>query len=149
MILFFLIFYLFFIPVHAEEWSRFRGDAQSTGVANSSLPAELDVLWMAQIEIGIESTAAIWQDAVYVGGLDEKLYAFDFDSGVSRWTYSATGEIKSSPLVFEKTVFFGDGNGVFHAVDAQTGKALWTFQTDGEIVSSANATGGRVLFGSY
>ena len=49
----------------------------------------------------------------------------------------------------KKTVFFGDGNGVFHAVDAQTGKALWTFQTDGEIISSANATEGRVLFGSY
>ena len=140
---------LFFIPVQAEEWSRFRGDAQSTGVANSSLPAELDVLWTAQIEMGIESTAAIWQDAVYVGGVDEKLYVFDFDSGVLKWTYSATGEIKSSPLVFEKTVYFGDGNGVFHAVDAQTGKALWTFQTDGEIISSANATGGRILFGSY
>ena len=37
----------------------------------------------------------------------------------------------------------------FTLVDAQTGNALWTFQTDGEIISSANATEGRVLFGSY
>ena len=106
MLLFFIIFYLFLSPVQAEEWSRFRGDAQSSGVANGSLPDELDVLWTAQVEIGIESTAAIWRDAVYVGGLDEKLYVFDFDSGEIKWTYLATGEIKSSPLVFGKTVFF-------------------------------------------
>ena len=81
----------------------------------AACPLELDVLWTAQVEIGIESTAAIWQDAVYVGGLDEKLYAFDFDSGAIKWMYLATGEIKSSPLVFGKTVYFGDGNGVFHA----------------------------------
>ena len=92
--------FLFCVSGYAEEWSRFRGDAQSSGVANGSLPDELDVLWTAQVEIGIESTAAIWRDAVYVGGLDEKLYVFDFDSGAIKWTYLATGEVKSSPLVF-------------------------------------------------
>ena len=70
--------FLFCVSGYAEEWSRFRGDAQSSGVPNGSLPDELDVLWTAQVEIGIESTAAIWRDAVYVGGLDEKLYVFDF-----------------------------------------------------------------------
>ena len=39
--------------------------------------------------------------------------------------------------------------GFFTLLMHKQGKAVWTFQTDGEIVSSANATGGRILFGSY
>ena len=87
---------LFVLPLRAEDWTRFRGDARSTGVADAALPHDLSVLWTAQIEIGIESTAAIWQNAVYVGGLEEKFCAFDLNSGASLWNYRATGEVKAS-----------------------------------------------------
>ena len=150
----FLILCILYIPVPVcvaaeTSWPLFRGDAQSTGLARESLPESLHVAWTARVPEGIESTAAIGKGAVFVGGLDGNLYAFDFDTGALKWKYPAGGEIKASPLVAANAVFFGDGDGGFHAVDASTGKGLWTYRTGGEIISSATAHEGRVIFGSY
>lgn len=147
-----LLLALLLIPAicSAEEtWDRFRGDAQSTGVARCELPDRPTVLWAARVGEGIESTAAIWSGKAIVGGLDSLLYAFEMDRGTQVWTYKAAGEIKSSPLIVDGVAYFGDSEGVFHAVDARTGQGRWTFVTEGEIISSANALDEFVLFGSY
>ena len=123
--------FLFVLPLRAEDWTRFRGDAQSTGVA-AALPQAMAVLWTAQIEIGIESTAAIWQTAVYVGGLDEKLYAFDLDSGALMWTYRATGEIKASPLALGDAVLSATAMASFTRSRPKPGKVYGPFKQMGK-----------------
>ena len=135
--------------VSADDWLSFRGNPQLTGVATAELPEGLELLWIFEAEDGIESTAAIAAGTVYVGSLDDYLYAINLENGELRWRYQASGEIKSSPTVFGNVVYFGDGMGVFHAVDAQTGESRWTFETEAEIISSANVAQDRLLFGSY
>ena len=144
---------LFLLPFigHANftNWESFRGNPQLTGVADSELPENLQLLWTFQLGDMIESTAAVVDGTVYVGALDGLLYAINAQTGEKRWTYQANGGIKASPSVDDGVVYFGDGEGVFHAVDISSQQMKWQFSTEGEIISSANFAGDRVLFGSY
>jgi outer membrane protein assembly factor BamB len=143
-------FLLFFIG-HAAfaNWTSFRGNPQLTGVADSELPENPQLLWTFQAGDMIESTATVVDGTVYVGVLDGTLYALDAQTGKERWTYQANGHIKASPSVNNNVIYFGDGEGVFHAVDISNQQMKWQFRTEGEIISSANFAGDRVLFGSY
>ena len=145
-----VLFLLFFIG-HAAfaNWTSFRGNPQLTGVADSELPENPQLLWTFQAGDMIESTATVVDGTVYVGVLDGTLYALDAQTGKERWTYQANGHIKASPSVNNNVIYFGDGEGVFHAVDISNQHTKWQFRTEGEIISSANFAGDRVLFGSY
>src|SRR5438045_1850021 len=66
-------------PVKAvdADWPLFRGNALQTGVAQTTLPDKLDIRWKVQLKKGIESTAAIVKDTVYIGCYDDHLHALD------------------------------------------------------------------------
>ena len=49
-----------------DAWPQFRGNPQLTGVAASTLPATLKLLWTYEAGDSIESSAAIVDGAVYV-----------------------------------------------------------------------------------
>jgi outer membrane protein assembly factor BamB len=143
----------------ASEWRQFRGSPRMTGVSASSPPAALKVLWTYDAAEVIDSSAAIADGVVYVGGGDGDLLALDLVSGTLRWKYTTENLIgESSPAVSGDTVYFGDLGGVVHAVGVKDGKARWTFKTGSEIKSSpvivaANSGGpgnnDAVLIGSY
>jgi outer membrane protein assembly factor BamB len=153
-------------PAAEDDWPMFRGNSLLTGVATSTLPDSLALLWTFQAEgkgESIESSAAIVNGVVYVGTVGGYLHAIGLNDGKGRWKYF-TGNpdspnpsaelppaIKSSPTVAGGKVFFGDEVGVFHCLDAESGELLWKFDTatGAEIVSSANVIGDRVLFGSW
>ena len=131
------------------NWTSFRGNPQLTGIADSELADNPQLLWTFQAGDMIESTAAVADGIVYVGALDGVLYAIDAQTGEKQWTYQTNSSIKASPAIHDGVIYFGDGDGVFHAVDINTEKMKWQFSTEGEIISSANFAGDRVLFGSY
>ncbi|RKU20685.1 serine/threonine protein kinase [Candidatus Poribacteria bacterium] len=147
----FSILVLLFLASHISfgNWASFRGNPQLTGVADSQLPENPQLLWTFQAGDMIESTAAVVDGIVYVGALNGTLYAIDAQTGKEKWTYQVEGHIKASPSIHNGVVYFGDGDGIFHAVDINTQEAKWQFTTEGEIISSANVVGDRVLFGSY
>jgi outer membrane protein assembly factor BamB len=134
-------------PILAAAWPVFRGNPLQTGVAASSLPSPLKVRWKVKIKDGIEGTAAIDRDTVYVGSFDEHLYAFKLKNGDLKWKYKG-GPFKAAPSVHDGAVYLGDEDGLFHCVDAATGTKRWTFMTGGEISSGANFANGNILFGS-
>ena len=135
----------------ADAWPQFRGNPSLTGVSDTTLPAELTLLWTYEADEAIDSSAAIADGIVYVGTYAGSLIALDLATGDERWTYT-TGDLgigESSPAVAGDLVFIGDLGGVFHAVDTETGTARWTFETLGEIKSSPVIIDDRVLIGSY
>lgn len=134
-----------------DSWPQFRGNPQNTGIARSTLPATLKVLWTYEAGDPIDSSAAIVDGVVYVGCQSGDLLAIDLATGKLKWKYRATanGIGESSPAVADGVVYIGDLDGVFHAVDAASGKARWTFKTGAEIKSSPVVAGDRVLIGSY
>lgn len=136
-----------YAPVN-RDWPIFRGNALQTGVAGTTLPAKLTQLWTFQTKDSIKSTPAVVDGVVYVGSMDEHLYAIDLAGGKEKWKYKA-GPLKAAPAVRNGLVFVGDSEGKFHCVKAANGDKSWTFDTDAEIVSGANFADDRVLFGSF
>ncbi len=134
----------------ADEWPQFRGSPRLTGVSAGAPPDTLKVLWTYEAGDVIESSAAIADGIVYVGGGNGDLVALDLATGTLRWKY-ATGNLigESSPAVADGIVYIGDLGGVLHAVSARDGKALWTFKTASEIKSSPVVVSDVVLIGSY
>jgi outer membrane protein assembly factor BamB len=135
-------------PQPADSWPVFRGNPTQTGVVPTALPDQLAVLWTFATKDSIEGAPAVAGDFVFVGSMDENLYAVDLCTGKEKWQYKG-GAFKASPAVKGTLVFLGDMDGHFHCVDAAKGEKRWTFDTGAEITSGANFDGDRVLFGSY
>lgn len=138
----------------ADSWPQFRANYNLTGVAASSVPDNLKLLWTYEagksIDASIESSAAIADGTVYVGCATGELLAVDLWGGKLKWKYKAKDMIlESSPAVGNGMVFVGDQVGVFHAVNAQSGKGVWSYPTGAEIKSSPVIIGDKVLIGSY
>lgn len=137
----------------AEGWNVFRGNAQSTGVAKSKLPADLDVLWEFKVpQGGFEGSPLIVKDSrgkktVYVADMDGKLFSIDLETGEKNWEVKLAIGIAASPAYRDGKIFVGDIDGFFHCLD-DNGKVVWKVETGGEISSSANFYKGHVLFGS-
>jgi outer membrane protein assembly factor BamB len=132
----------------AQEWLLFRGNPLQTGVATAHLPEKLQTLWSVHTGDSIESAPAVADGVVYVGSMDEHLYAFDLKTGQEKWKYKG-GPFKAPPSVHDGKVYIGDSDGLFHCVNAAKGTKAWTFETGGEITSGANFSDGLILFGSY
>ena len=137
-------------PPPQDAWPQFRGNPQLTGVASSSLPATLKLLWTYEAGDSIESSAAIVDGVVYAGSEASDLVALDLDTGKLRWKYHVTDGIgESSPAVHDGIVYVGDLSGTLHAVNTRDGQSVWKLQTGAEVKSSPVITGDRLLVGSY
>ncbi|MFO0929707.1 MAG: PQQ-binding-like beta-propeller repeat protein [Gemmataceae bacterium] len=134
-------------PVPKGVWPVFRGTTEQTGVARSSLPTKLDVLWTLKTEDAFENAVAVADGTVFAGSMDEHLYALDLATGKVRWKYKA-GPFKAPPAVRGSRVYVGDLDGVFHCVDAEKGTKVWSFDTGAEL-GGANFHGDDVLVASH
>ena len=145
-------------PLSPLSWSSFRHDLAQTGVATSSLPEKLELLWEVTLGEQFVATAAIVGEHVYVPCLSGELFCLKRQTGEKIWTYKTVEKVeknsfapgfKSSPTVTADAIYLGDEEGVFHGIDRATGKGRWKYTTGGEIYSSAAVVEGRILFGSY
>jgi outer membrane protein assembly factor BamB len=136
------------VVTSGPDWPNFRGDPLQNGIAKSKLPDQLEICWKFKTKDSIEAAAAIVAQTVYVGCMDENLYALDLATGKEKW-HCKIGPIKAPPSVRDGAIYVGDADGMFHCVDAATGTERWKFETGGEIVSGANFSGKQILFGSY
>lgn len=138
-------------PAAGRHWPMFRGDSFSTGIAQTELPEQPELLWTYRVEKGaFEGTAAIVDGTVYVGDLDGKLYALDLATGELRWHFTSLEKdgFMASPTVRDGKVYVGDIFGHFYCLNAKDGNRQWSFDAQAEIDSSANFYKGNVLVGS-
>lgn len=131
----------------ASTWPLFRGNPEQTGVAKAKLPDKLDVLWKFSAEDAIENAVAVADGVVYLGSMDEHLYAIDLVKGTQRWKQKAA-PFKAAPAVRDGKVYVGDIDGNFHCFDSAKGTKLWSFETGAE-VGGANFHKDTILFASH
>lgn len=151
------------------SWTSFRNGPSQRGLATSTLPKELKLLW--SVEAGpkdgmVTATAAIVGEHVYVASLNGEVFALDRLTGRRLWTYRSRENVdpnqfvpgfKASVAVHEGHIFIGDEEGLFHAIDRETGAKVWTFSTNPDdpsgggspIVSCASFFDDKVIFGSH
>ena len=133
----------------ADAWPQFRGTPSLSGLSSTTLPPEPKLAWTWEGGESIDSSPAVVDGVVYIGGATGELFAIGLADGKLRWMYKAGESIgESSPAVAAGLVYIGDLDGVVHAVSAATGKAAWTFRTKSEIKSSPVVAGDLLLIGS-
>ncbi len=118
-------------------------------MAHGSLPDHFEVLWKRSFKDALfESTAAIVDGVIYVGGLDGYFRALDLATGEQKWQFHSELGFKAPAAARDGLVYIGDSDGNFFCLDAATGAQKWVLQTDAEINAGANFYHSAVLIGS-
>ena len=78
------------------------------------------------------SVWAVWDgaayrgDTVYVASDQSRVWAFDADTGASRWVRPVRGRARGTPAVTDGRVFVGTDSGLLYALNRKTGGVLWS-----------------------
>lgn len=109
-----------------EAWRQYRFDAGNTGHApdNTAPGSKPSTRWEASTGEAVETSPARANGAVYVGGGDGVLYAFDEVDGTEQWTFD-TGSSVRTPAVVDGTVFVTNEDGWVYGVNAADGSKQW------------------------
>ncbi|WII71055.1 PQQ-binding-like beta-propeller repeat protein [Bdellovibrio sp. 22V] len=83
--------------------------------------------WRLPITNGVEPSATIIKDRLFVGASDGNFYSIEASTGLVQWTFATKSENLAAPLLDEGVVYFLAGNNVFYAVDAATGRQVWLY----------------------
>lgn len=101
------------------------------------------------------SSPLLYDGALYIGGGDGAVHAFDAATGKPLWAYRTEGRMRATPATDGALVFAGSFDGKMYALDRKTGALAWTFKTQGNpyfkvghIQSSPAVADGKLVFGS-
>src|SRR5262249_27783345 len=107
-------------------------------------------VWTATTGNRIQDTRAIANGTVYVGSLDNRVYAFRAGDGVEVWRKNLGAAVTGSPSAANGVVYAAATNGVVHELNAGTGADVTTpFETGSAIdLSSPTVANGVVYIGN-
>ena len=133
----------------AKSWPLFRGNRLATGVAETKLPVDLEMIWAYRVPNGaFEATPVIADGVCYIGDLDGTLHAINLADGTLKWQKKTESFcFAASPAFWDDRLYLGDIDGKFLCFDLK-GNVQWEFEAQAEISSSANFYQDKVLFGS-
>lgn len=97
------------------------------------------------------SQPVIGWNTIFVGSQNGTVYAFDLDSGCTKWTYRAGAEVRTAIVADPDTkrLYFGDALGRAYALDAMSGELAWRIKVDDHPNATITGTptlGGGSLF---
>jgi polyvinyl alcohol dehydrogenase (cytochrome) len=73
---------------------------------------------------------AVVGDRLFVGSLNQWVYALDAARGCAHWAFRAEWRVRSNVAVANGVAVFGDVGANVYALDAETGALLWRQRTD-------------------
>ena len=123
-------------PATMADWPTPRGDAQSTGHADQTLPAKLGVRWEFKADEAIETTPVVVGNRVFVSDVMGKVYAIDRSQGTEIWRTDFKTGFLAAPAIRSDRLVIGDIDGNLYALDVTTGDELWRKSTEGEMCGS-------------
>src|SRR5260370_258415 len=138
------------------DWAQFHFGPHLTGynpyenILTSSNVSALTLDW-SYTTGSVQSSPAVANGVVYIGSMDDKLYALDAVTGALKWSYATGGYIDSSPAVVGGVVYVDSGDLNLYVLDAVTGTLKWSYTTGSYrsyIYSSPAVANGVVYVGS-
>jgi outer membrane protein assembly factor BamB len=95
--------------------------------------------------------AVIYNNKLFIGSSDEKVYALDTVTGAKVAEYKTKGKIWGTPAIDETTgtLFIGSYDKSLYALSTDDLSLKWSFETKGSIISQPLISKGVVYFGSF
>ncbi len=84
----------------------------------------------------VTSGLVLYNDTLYFGAADGKLWAVDTAGGTAKWKYASDGPVKSAPIIHAGIIYFGSDDGQLYAFDLSTDQPLAPFEASGPIQST-------------
>jgi len=110
-----------------------------------------ELVWNEPFETGnrVWGTPAVDAENVYVGSMDQFVYAIDRGSGREAWRVDIGASVPGSIALTDGTLFVGGVDKRLHALDIKDGAELWaSAELEGWIWGEALVENGYVYFGS-
>ena len=95
-----------------------------------------------------QSSAALADNLVILGGRDRLVHALDMASGQEKWNFPTRGQVDSSPVVVGKRVYVGSADGRLYGLDLATGEKVWEYDSGSSFVSSPAVAAGKMVIGN-
>jgi len=96
-----------FLPAKAADQANLRQPIPIFTPADEMPELRLGLVWETpSIPEGIKQIYLLGDDAVYVYSNEDKIYAFEAKTGVTRWMQEITGGIKHDPGISEDRLYF-------------------------------------------
>ena len=143
---------------------RFQLTATDSSGASASASTSITIAkagtlkWFFDIGGQVRHSIAIGPDGtVYLGSLNNNLYALNPQDGSIQWQFAAGNDIRTPPSIgADGTIYFGSYDKYIHAVSpptdgSQSGVAKWSHYTNvflGDLNSVSIAADGSLYFGS-
>ncbi|HEX2475811.1 MAG TPA: PQQ-binding-like beta-propeller repeat protein [Lacipirellulaceae bacterium] len=133
----------------AEDWPVVRGDILGSGVAQTTLPDTLEVVWTykAPDDAGFDATAVIAGGVIYVGDNAGTFHAVRLADGKPVWTKTFEDSSFAAGAAIDKDrLYVGDLNGVVRCLATSDGTQIWeAAPLDGEIYAGPTPYGEDIL----
>ncbi|MFA6530663.1 MAG: PQQ-binding-like beta-propeller repeat protein, partial [Candidatus Micrarchaeia archaeon] len=90
-------------------------------------------IWNREIANFWESAPVIDNNVIFIGALDDSMYAIQKSDGSQIWRFATNGWVLSTAKVDGSSVYFGSNDGNIYSVGIFDGKLKWRYQTNGAI----------------
>ncbi len=132
------------------SWPRFRLNTSGNSAYGQTEIKTPVAKWKYPTGDIIESSPAVVDGVIYIGGHAQKLHAIDQSTGKLKWSFDVGGWIRATPSVVNGVVYFGADDNKFYALDCQTGEKKWDFALgEGGEQSSPAIADGVIYFGAF
>ncbi len=138
---------LVFGQTASADWPFTRGQITSTGVAETTLAADPQLLWEYKIEdSGFEANPVAMAGILYVGDVDGTVHAINLNDGNLVWKtkFEETGFLCAGALD-DGRFFLGDFDGIVRALSLEDGSELWQVQAESELYAGPIVYGDLLL----
>lgn len=117
------------------DWPFARGDAESTGATDVTLPNEPQVVWTYEAgETSLEATPVVAKGVAYFGDFDGTMHAVRVADGSLVWKQPIEGAGFSSPAAVDGNALYApDVEGVVRCLAIADGAERWAFETESEM----------------
>ncbi|MCG2724825.1 MAG: four helix bundle protein [Elusimicrobia bacterium] len=134
--------------LYAADWPVFRGNSERTGFTEEQAYPPLTKVWEYQTGANIMSSPAVFEDIVYFGSRDNKVYALNARTGDFLWSYPTTGWVDAGLAVSSSAVYAPSKDGHLYSLNRLTGAPFWKKSLGAPSISSPLVLDGKVFVGA-
>jgi len=108
-----------------------------------------NIIWQSEIGIVLLSSPVFFQNKIYIGSRDEKIYCLDAMTGRKLWRfYTGSMTYQYSPATAYGNIYVGNAFGFIYCIDATTGEYIWSEKNSARAVTSPAVCDGKIYIGS-